>query len=67
MKTTILHIEGMSCAHCAVAVEKALNAIEGVTATVNLEAKTATITTPTDLNLETLKDAVKQAGYHVSD
>jgi len=67
MKTITLHIEGMSCAHCAAAVEKALNSIEGVTATVNLEEKTATVTTPTDLNLETLKDAVKQAGYHGSD
>lgn len=67
MKTITLHIEGMSCAHCAATVEKALNSIEGVTATVNLEEKTATVTTSTDLNLETLKDAVKQAGYHVSD
>ena len=34
----------MACGHCSARVEKALNAIDGVSATVDLEAKTASIT-----------------------
>ena len=39
-----MKIEGMMCAHCSGRVEKALNDLPGVTATVNLEAGTATVT-----------------------
>ena len=39
----VLKVEGMMCNHCKAAVEKALNAVEGVSAAeVNLEEKTAT-------------------------
>ncbi len=41
MKKTMM-IEGMMCAHCSGRVEKALNAIDGVTAKVDLEAKPPT-------------------------
>ena len=37
-------IEGMSCGHCSARVEKALNALEGVSAKVDLENKCAEIT-----------------------
>ena len=60
---TILTIEGMSCMHCSGRVEKALNALSGVTATVNLEAGTATI--QGDTAVEALKAAVEDAGYTV--
>ena len=40
MKKT-LTIEGMMCKHCQAHAEKALNAMEGVTATVDLEAGSA--------------------------
>ena len=36
----LMKIEGMMCAHCSGRVEKALNALEGVTATVDLAAGT---------------------------
>ena len=36
-------IEGMMCPRCQAHVEKALNALEGVTATVDLAAGTATV------------------------
>lgn len=61
--TKTMTIEGMMCKHCAARVEKALNAIEGVTAAVDLEAKTATVTgKATDA---VLRKAVEDAGYTV--
>ena len=43
MKKTI-KIEGMMCSHCTGRVDKALNALDGVTATVSLEDKAAYVT-----------------------
>ena len=60
-----LTIEGMMCAHCAAHVEKALNALPGVTAVVDLAAKTAVVTG--DADNEALKKAVADAGYQVTD
>lgn len=64
MKKT-LTIEGMMCAHCAAHVEKALNALPGVTAQVDLAGKTAVVTG--SAGDETLKQAVADAGYQVTD
>ncbi|HWR18208.1 MAG TPA: cation transporter [Clostridia bacterium] len=64
MKKTLV-VEGMSCGHCAAHVEKALNAIEGVNAKVNLNAKTASVELISDANDDTLKAAVEDAGYEV--
>lgn len=61
MKTMI--IEGMMCMHCKAHVEKALNAIDGVTATVDLDNKSASITG--NVENEILKKAVEDAGYTV--
>lgn len=60
-----MKIEGMACGHCKAAVEKALNAIDGVKAEVNLEAKTASVDAPADMDKEVLKKAVEDAGYEV--
>ena len=64
MKKT-LTIEGMMCAHCAAHVEKALNALPGVTAQVDLAGKTAVVTGSADD--EALTQAVADAGYQVTD
>ncbi|MFR9191344.1 MAG: metal-transporting ATPase, partial [Anaerotruncus massiliensis (ex Togo et al. 2019)] len=64
MKKTMV-IEGMSCGHCSARVEKALNALDGVTAKVDLEAKTASIETEGRVSDEQLKAAVTDAGYDV--
>ena len=63
--TKTIKIEGMSCAHCSGRVEKALNALEGVKATVDLKAKTANLTLNGEVNDTTIDDAVKDAGYSV--
>ena len=60
-----MKIEGMACGHCKVAVEKALNAIDGVKAEVNLEAKTASVDALADMDKEVLRKAVEDAGYEV--
>ena len=64
MKKT-LSIEGMMCAHCAAHVEKALNALPGVTASVDLAGSSAVVTG--DVSDEALKKAVADAGYTVTD
>ena len=64
MQKTI-SIEGMMCMHCQGRVEKALNALDGVTAAVDLEAKTATVTCPEGTDDAALKKAVTDAGYEV--
>lgn len=61
-----LTVEGMTCGHCSARVEKALNAIEGVTAKVDLETKTAHVTMTKAVGDEVLTAAVVDAGYEVT-
>ncbi len=59
-------IEGMMCAHCTGRVEKALSAIDGVTAVeMSLEGKSAALTLSKDVDDQVLTDAVTEAGYEV--
>ena len=63
----VLKIEGMMCGHCTGRVEKALNDLDGVTAEVSLEGKSATVTLSKDVSDETLVQTVTDAGYEVVD
>ena len=63
--TRTMTVEGMRCGHCSSRVEKALNAIDGVTAKVDLEAKTATVEFASEVSDDTLRKAVEDAGYEV--
>ena len=65
MTTRTMKIEGMMCTHCSSRVEKALNAIDGVSATVDLESKTATVHAEPQVDDAALKAAVEDAGYKV--
>ena len=65
MTTRTMKIEGMMCTHCSSRVEKALNAIDGVSATVDLESKTATVHAEPQVDDAALKAAVEDAGYTV--
>ncbi len=60
-------IEGMMCEHCQARVDKALNAIDGVKAQVNLEKGEATLQLDCDIDESVLKKAVEAAGYNVTD
>ena len=63
--TKTMTIEGMMCTHCSGRVESALNAIDGVSAKVDLEKKTAAVTLSADVADEVLRKAVTDAGYEV--
>ena len=65
MEKTMM-IEGMMCNHCVAHVTKALNNIDGVTATVSLEDKNAKITLSKDVSDDVLVKAVTDAGYQVT-
>ncbi|MFV0350914.1 MAG: heavy metal translocating P-type ATPase [Oscillospiraceae bacterium] len=60
----IVNIEGMSCGHCKAHVEKELNALPGVQATVELENNRAIV--KGDADNATLTHAVEEAGYKVT-
>ncbi|WP_258358871.1 copper ion binding protein [Moorella sulfitireducens (nom. illeg.)] len=67
MAEAVLQVEGMSCNHCKMSVEKALKGLAGVTAAaVDLAAKTARVTyDPGKVTLEEMKRAITGAGYEV--
>lgn len=63
-----IYIEGMQCNHCKMAVEKALNNLNGVTdAQVNLENKSAIIKLSQEVNDSEIKKAIEEAGYEVKE
>ena len=63
----VLKIEGMMCSHCTGRVDKALNDMDGVKATVSLEGKSAEVELTKDISDEALVKAVTDAGYEVVD
>ncbi len=60
-----LGIQGMMCGHCAAHVARALNAIPGVQARVDLARKVALVEAASEVPDEVLKQAVLEAGYEV--
>ena len=58
-----LSIGGMTCAACAARVEKKLNALDDVSATVNFATGRAIVTAPGSVPVQRLIDAVTAAGY----
>ncbi|WP_445162708.1 heavy metal translocating P-type ATPase [Mycobacterium sp. Dal123C01] len=58
-----LDIAGMTCASCAARLEKALNKLDGVTATVNFAMERASVTVPAGYDPQSLVAEVEKAGY----
>jgi P-type Cu+ transporter len=58
-----LAIGGMTCASCAARIEKKLNRMDGVTATVNYATEKATVTVTGDVTPADLITTVEQTGY----
>ncbi|MEK6275328.1 MAG: heavy metal translocating P-type ATPase [Actinomycetota bacterium] len=58
-----LDLEGMTCASCAARIEKRLNELDGVEATVNFATEQATVRSEASLSLDELVGAVQSAGY----
>lgn len=63
-----LSISGMTCAACAARIEKVLNRVEGVDATVNLATEKAHVRyTPGVISVDRLINAVRKAGYDAQE
>jgi P-type Cu+ transporter len=61
-----LEIGGMTCASCAMRIEKKLNKLDGVTATVNYATEKAQVRAPDGVDTEVLIAEVAKAGYTAS-
>lgn len=66
LEPTTLAIEGMTCSSCVNAVEKALNNMDGVRATINFATETAHVLAPADMDIKELIKTVEKAGYKAS-
>jgi len=62
-----LQVTGMTCASCAMRIEKKLNKVPGVVATVNYATETAHVESPAGVSLEELVAVVEAAGYGVRE
>ena len=58
-----LSIGGMTCASCAARIERKLNKLDGVTATVNFATEKARVTFPDSMTPQDLLSTVESAGY----
>ena len=63
MSTIELDITGMTCASCANRIERKLNKLDGVTATVNYATEQAKVTYPDEVSTDLLLETVASAGY----
>lgn len=61
----IIEIKGMSCEHCQAKTEKALNAIDGVEAKVDLKKKRAVVNLSKDIDDQVFKDAIQAIDFEV--
>ena len=61
--TKEIKIEGMHCSGCSGRVEKALNALDGVKATVDLKSGTAKVVSSKEVPEETLKETIESLGF----
>jgi Cu+-exporting ATPase len=62
-----LEIGGMTCSSCSARVEKRLNRLPGVTASVNYATGLAYVSLPADVSVEQAVDAVTAIGYSAKE
>ena len=58
-----LEVTGMTCGACAARIERKLNKVDGVVASVNYATRVATVDAPASLGTQDLCDVVGNAGY----
>ena len=66
VQTIELDVQGMTCASCATRIEKKLNRLEGVNATVNYATEKATVHAGKGTATQTLIEAIEKTGYHAT-
>jgi Cu+-exporting ATPase len=59
-------VSGMTCSSCVNSIERVLNEIDGVTASVNFASETVHILAPAGIQAETLIKWIKSAGYEAA-
>ena len=64
MTTLTIDISGMTCDHCALTAQDALNALPGVMAKVSFKDRAAEVDTGVNVQVEGLLDALASKGYH---
>ncbi len=64
LKEVRLDLDGMTCASCVSRIERKLNKLDGVEATVNFATEQATIHCDESVRVDDLVSAVEGAGYH---
>ncbi|PAF50751.1 copper resistance protein CopZ [Helicobacter sp. 13S00401-1] len=63
---SVLKVEGMSCSHCVDKVEKFIGELDGVSSIdVSLENKTVTVEHDDKVKVDSIKEAIEDAGYDV--
>ena len=63
LHTIELDVQGMTCASCAARIEKKLNRLEGVNATVNYATEKATVHAGSGTTAQTLIETIERTGY----
>lgn len=63
----VLSLGGMTCASCAMRVEKKLNKLPGVSATVNFATENAMVNLPENISITDAIAAVESAGYSAKE
>jgi P-type Cu+ transporter len=66
IQTIELDVQGMTCASCAARIEKKLNRLEGVKATVNYATEKATVHAGKGTTAQTLIETIERTGYHAT-
>ncbi|MCR5249630.1 MAG: heavy-metal-associated domain-containing protein [Lachnospiraceae bacterium] len=60
-----IHIEGMTCDHCAARIHNALNSVDGVNAKVTRSRAMARVRLGRDIDDEKLREVITDLGYKV--
>lgn len=63
----VIGINGMHCEHCQAKAEKALNAISGVKAKVDLKKNQAVVTLDNDVESKVFADALSEVGFELGE
>lgn len=61
-----LAVSGMTCASCAARIERTLNKLDGVSASVNYATEKAHVSAPAGVDPHLLIETIEQAGYHAA-
>ena len=67
MNTTTLNVPDISCGHCKMSIEGAVNELTGIDRVeVSIDAKTVDIAYADDLSIDNIIEAIEEQGYDVA-